>query len=285
MPSFVDLTGQKFGRLTVIERAENKKGVVYWLCKCECGNMTEVMSYRLTHGKSKSCGCLSKELLSERSIKDLTGQKFGRLTVIERAENKKGKVYWLCKCECGKMTEVMSSSLINGSTNSCGCLLKELLSERSVKDLTGQKFNRLTVIERVENKKGNVYWLCKCACGKEKVVASSSLTSGNTKSCGCLSSETRNERFDTYYNRYFIEDTNITLLARKKLTSRNKTGVNGVFFLNKTGKYRANIGFKRKKYWLGDYDTLEEAAEARRIAEENLHGEFLEWYYETKRQP
>lgn len=58
---FKDLTGQKFGRLTVIERADNDdRGKVRWLCKCECGNTHTVITYHLTHGLCKSCGCMHK---------------------------------------------------------------------------------------------------------------------------------------------------------------------------------------------------------------------------------
>lgn len=57
--SYEDLTGRKFGKLTVIERAENaKNGRVRWLCKCECGNSIAVLSYSLKRGQTKSCGCL-----------------------------------------------------------------------------------------------------------------------------------------------------------------------------------------------------------------------------------
>jgi hypothetical protein len=59
-----------------------------------------------------------------------------------------------------------------------------------LKDLTGQKFGELTVIQRAENdKKGRTQWLCQCDCGKQKIIRGSSLTFGNTKSCGCLSIE------------------------------------------------------------------------------------------------
>ena len=65
-----DLKGQKFGRLTVIERAkkENERHAV-WLCICDCGNYVTVKSDNLKSGNSKSCGCLAKELTRQRSLK------------------------------------------------------------------------------------------------------------------------------------------------------------------------------------------------------------------------
>ena len=66
---FVDLTGQRFGRLTVIKRVENNGKKVMWLCRCDCGNETTVFSGYLRNGDTKSCGCLSNDKLRERRFK------------------------------------------------------------------------------------------------------------------------------------------------------------------------------------------------------------------------
>ena len=184
LTKFIDLTGQRFGKLTVIERdysSNHKQTGAYWLCKCDCGNITSVSSSNLRSGSTKSCGCLQTKLI------DLTGQRFGRLTVIERDFSRKGKcVYWLCKCDCGNIASIYSSSLRSGRTKSCGCLQAE---NRKFIDLTGQRFGRLTVIERDFSRKDectSAYWLCKCDCGNITSVSSSNLRRGNVKSCGCL---------------------------------------------------------------------------------------------------
>ena len=57
-----NIKGQKFGRWTVLERAKNRYGNAYWICRCECGTEKEVSGTYLTNGKTKSCGCLKKEL-------------------------------------------------------------------------------------------------------------------------------------------------------------------------------------------------------------------------------
>ncbi len=60
-------------------------------------------------------------------------------------------------------------------------------------DLTGQKFERLVIVQRMDNDKyGNLRWLCLCYCGKEIIIRGDSLKSGNTKSCGCLKKEGNN---------------------------------------------------------------------------------------------
>lgn len=67
MPKLIDITGQKFGRLTVVERAGSIDGHAAWKCKCECGNETVVNGRYIRFGKTTSCGCFHKEMLSKNS--------------------------------------------------------------------------------------------------------------------------------------------------------------------------------------------------------------------------
>lgn len=133
---------------------------------------------------------------------DLTGKRFNKLTAIKRVktpENVKGKrTYWLCKCDCGREKIVWGCHLTLGRIKSCGCLLKESKSKQ-IKDLTGKTFGNLLVIKKVEtpeNIKGkDIYWLCKCDCGKEKIIRGRNLRGGNTVSCGHYSKEVRKKPF------------------------------------------------------------------------------------------
>ena len=132
-------------------------------------------------------------------LNDLTGTRFGKLTVLHKSNIKKGtNASWECICDCGNTTIVSSSALKSGSTKSCGCLRKELLS----RDLTGKKFGRLTAIRDTKKRRhGTVVWECKCDCGNTTEVPSGSLISGGTKSCGCLRGELKiidlvGQRFD-----------------------------------------------------------------------------------------
>lgn len=67
----IDLTGQRFGRLTVIERAENTRSYYTtrptWRCRCDCGNEAIVIGENLKRGGTRSCGCLRVEKLKERA--------------------------------------------------------------------------------------------------------------------------------------------------------------------------------------------------------------------------
>lgn len=121
---------------------------------------------------------------------DLTGQKFGRLEVIcrdfEYQKNKNAdKPYWKCRCECGKIISVLGKSLREGNTKSCGCLQKDTIRQLNYKDLTNQKFGKLTAIKYL----GNSIWECKCECGNTICVTTHHLTSKHTMSCGCIHSK------------------------------------------------------------------------------------------------
>lgn len=72
----------------------------------------------------------SKEKISKRRIKDITGCKFGRLTPIYYVRENK-KLFWICKCDCGNETKVRSDHIIQGKIKSCGCIAKEVLIERN----------------------------------------------------------------------------------------------------------------------------------------------------------
>ena len=119
-----DLVGQTFGRLTVISfEYVNKHREAMWLCKCICGNTTIVSGHNLIKGSVKSCGC--------SKIKDLTGQTFGRLTVLEFAGiNNQGGSMWRCKCSCGNECILSGHSMVTGHTRSCGCLNKDILKSQ-----------------------------------------------------------------------------------------------------------------------------------------------------------
>lgn len=154
MPKLIDLTGQRFGRLTVLYRSNKEKyPEVTWHCKCDCGNECDVSAQCLRQGKTKSCGCWRKEKMFNENFKDLTGQKFGRLMVLyenkddPRKEKFKNTI-WHCLCECGNECDVSSCHLVAGQVQSCGCLQKERASEVSTKEI--RKYdNNGNVVEKL----------------------------------------------------------------------------------------------------------------------------------------
>lgn len=130
-----NLAGQKFGMLTVIERAgTNSSNHPTWLCKCDCGNEKIASGTDLKRGYVRSCGCLSHN----KPFHNLSGERYGRLTVLYMEDDyiaKSGRKYvkYRCRCDCGNEISCYRSNLLNGTSNSCGCLQKELLVARSEK--------------------------------------------------------------------------------------------------------------------------------------------------------
>lgn len=118
-----DLTGLKVGMLTVLAPHDKDKHNRWrWFAVCDCGGTTISQSGNLVSGISNSCGCRKRAI--GRSVKDLEGQKFSNLTVVSRDMSRAGdgKVYWICKCDCGSTTSVWTGHLQNGHTKSCGCI-------------------------------------------------------------------------------------------------------------------------------------------------------------------
>lgn len=123
----IDLTGQTFGKLTVLEEAQerNRSGSVCWVCQCECGNIVIVNGDNLRRNHTKSCGCQKKESAQARVV-DLTGQRFGKLVVNRKTNNPypgNRHTYWLCDCDCGRSDILVDGeNLKSGKILSCGCL-------------------------------------------------------------------------------------------------------------------------------------------------------------------
>lgn len=118
----IDLTGQKFGRLEVICRdfeyqQQKQADKPYWKCKCDCGKIISVLGKSLREGNTKSCGCYQKDIVKNLNHINLINQKFGKLTVKQYLNHSK----WLCVCDCGNYTEVNTTHLTSGHTQSCGC--------------------------------------------------------------------------------------------------------------------------------------------------------------------
>lgn len=190
-----NLIGHKFNHLTVIgydEKKSKKSGKSHWVCQCDCGNNVVVAGYNLMNGHTTSCGCAKKLFAQKFIFQDLSGQKFGRLTVLEldiKKTKETNHTYWICRCDCGKTLSVWASNLKNGNTQSCGCYWSEQTVNAHFKDLTGSRFGRLIVVEKDVKKtkeRGQTYWICRCDCGNFKSISTAHLLWGMTKSCGCI---------------------------------------------------------------------------------------------------
>lgn len=183
-----DLTGQRFGRLTVLRLdlepyiSPGGKPTRRWLCRCDCGKEIVVLQNALT-GKSgtRSCGCARAEKTRAAAV-DMTGQRFGRLTVLGPAELDRAKANgqrlgWRCRCDCGREIVTTRKELMSGKVLSCGCLLAESSAAR-VADVVGQVDG--TTISAIRPERGanansksgvkGVYWSEREGCWIAKIT-------------------------------------------------------------------------------------------------------------------
>lgn len=203
---------------------------------------------------------------------DLTSQRYGMLTVLHRAENIDGRTAWVCRCDCGQETIVRTGNLRSGITKTCGCqrtagdppelpfmgaTCEEKRTLRKRLDLTGQRFGKLIVLHPAENIGKQTAWVCRCDCGRETVVRTSTLRSGSTTTCGQPSG---------------------TCMAQSPCVTvrkNNTSGVPGVEWLPREQRWKATICVKRKRYYLGAYRDFKDAVMARKRAEDRLQDDSL----------
>lgn len=218
-------------------------------------------------------------------IKDIKGKRFGRLLVKELSHiDKHKKAHWVCICDCGEETVVLASNLRTGRTTSCGCYRKEIEKIASVThglSRTDGKVNRLYSI-----------WLdMKKRCNNKK--------NKEFKNYGARGIKVCEEWIDDYpaFHEWAIQNgynENLTLdridvdgdyspdnckwstlaeqAKNKRISPRNTTGVSGVTYKKSIKKYTVRIGVNGRRIYIGDYKTLEEAKEARKLAEKKYWG-------------
>lgn len=123
MSTIKDWTGFKIGKLAAVEYSgkNTASGNRIWKFSCECGGVRYSVPNKLKG--NANCGCFKG--------KDITGNKYGKLTAVERLDKSSNRDYnWLCKCDCGKDHITTIGRLQSGHTTSCGCAVKEGAKKR-----------------------------------------------------------------------------------------------------------------------------------------------------------
>ena len=190
---FNDLTGQKFGKLTVKNRANNKvdssgKQRTRWNCYCDCGNDNVIVfGDYLKRSECPSCGCEAHKNRVEKNRLDNIGDKYGRLTIVDIIwDEKPAKA--ICQCDCGNDFIGVKADIISGHTQSCGCLQSEMASNSNTKDWTGyiSESGVKFVKQHRMNDKGQWIWEWECPlCNNIFYELPARVNNGHTTSCGC----------------------------------------------------------------------------------------------------
>lgn len=278
MPAYKNLTVKRFGHLTVLSGTEEREnGYCMWQCVCDCGREMIVSTKKLQRGTVTDCGCIPKKTARNGAIaEDLEGRQFGYLTALRRAENRKGRMQWVCRCRCGREKTVSAHDLKSGKVRSCGCKAHDHAYNRI--DISGRRLGRMTAMYPTDKRdqRGSVYWHCRCDCGNETDITEACLMHGNYQSCGCLKAENQQRIAEKLHR---IDGTCVEILEKRKYRRDNTSGFRGVHQM-KNERYRVDIGFKRNRFYLGTYAELQEAIEVRMEAEKKIHNGFLEAYKE-----
>ena len=317
--------GNKYNKLTIesinYEKTEenNRDGKhygVFFNCICDCGNHVVCRLNALKTNHIKSCGCL--RFNNPLNMNDLTGKKFGRLTVVKRdierdlklREEGKKNTHWLCQCDCGNpdLISIDASCLVNGHTKSCGCYASEQIAKRNKKYSTKENciknddLNNTIVLYddnmneciidkddydivkqwywRKIDKRGSIkkgYW-----------VTNSKKGDGYNKSILMIHQVIAEIKYGEYDHKLLMPDHlsrdtddnrkfNIILknnqenCKNRSRSKKNTSGKTGVHFNKDSNKWTAYITVNYKTIYLGAFTNKEDAINAR-IKAENKYG-------------
>ena len=234
---------------------------------------------------------------------DLTGQRFGKLTVIEQAEDYIDKCnihksMWKCKCDCGKEKNILGASLKSGNSTSCGCFHKETISKimnkmRSKHNI--YEFNNNYGVCYTDNKEyywlfdledydkiKDYYWSPNSKKSKYASAKDKKLNTTVQMSRIIMGIPIQDKRKVDHINHNVFDNrkdnlrvcTNSQNNMNKGLQSNNTSGVTGVTWRKEKHKWEAQIRLNRKNMHLGLFQNFDDAIRTRKEAEEKYFGEY-----------
>lgn len=234
-----DLTGYKFGRLTVVEYSYSKRykksTVVYWKCKCDCGNECIVAASKLRSGHTKSCGCYSRELASKNVQKNRHKKKkntneyyiYGDIVFVKFSNCEE---YFLCDLDdWDKLKEHYWRKSSHGYAVS-----------------SGKKDGGIIYMHRL---------VTNCPDGLEPDHI-------YPVALGVCDNRKSNLEVKTHQENMF----------NQRLRKNNTSGYTGVVLDGRSGKWSARLIIDGKNLFLGNYDNIEDAIEARKKGELKYYG-------------
>lgn len=212
------------------------------------------------------------------------GQVVGGVTIIGIVPNENYNIYML-KCNtCGNEFSDYATSIRKHKNGCLQCKCIKRKEELCSKEI-GKIYGKLKILEYDEestnkNKHKSTYVKCQCLkCDSITSIPLARIKAGQAKVCFSCAKKNLELGWD-FVKEDSIQGTRVSSIKRKKKNKNNTSGYTGVSKC-KNGKYRSYIYFQRKQYYLGQYDTLEDAYEMRILAEKEIYGEFLKWYEEN----
>ena len=227
---------------------------------------------------------------------DLTGRRFGRLTVIERVENHitsggHPAVKWRCKCDCGNYVDVVSGRLLTGNTKSCGCqfwdgVRKTKNRKQNIYEIHDDYIVGITtagdrfVFDKEDYEKVKQY--CWRIGTKEGYLTAREYGSGKLILLHRLILNAPQGICVDHINHDPADNRKVNLrlatitqnMRNTKLPSNNTSGHRGVSLHKMTGKWNVSIGVNGKQVYVGLFSDINDAVAARKAAEEKYYGPY-----------
>lgn len=231
---------------------------------------------------------------------DLTGKRFGRLTVVKRADdyvtpNGQHRPRWMCKCDCGNEAVVWGMSLRNKTTQSCGCLHRERFTRKKYNDfdLSGdygigydcngiEFYFDLEDYEKIKDYcwvvSSNGYVVSRSPNNSRKVVLLHRLI------MNCFDESLYVDHIHGDESKRDNRKSNLRIATpyqnnvNKRMLDSNTSGVTGISWNKRKDKWEAYIGVNGKRLGLGYFKNFDDAVVARKAAEEKYFGE---WSYDN----
>lgn len=267
---------KKFGKLIVKSEFKKENGKIYCTCVCDCGNATTVVKNDIVRGHTSSCGCKAPP------IENLTGRRFGKLTVISRSENRKGRAYWNCICDCGKSKTIYHTSLLFGYAMSCGCSKIERFSKVNIFENCDEYIqgytstNHIFFIDYEDFEKVKLYYW-----GSSNGYIINKKIGGLHRYVLGLSNNDNNVVDHINHIKHDNRKSNLRICTiqennfNKIIPKNNASGNLGVFWNKFINKWVAYISIDKTQKVIGKYDNIEDAIIARKNAENKYYKEFV----------
>lgn len=227
--------------------------------------------------------------MRKSQVKIKEGLTYGVITVKSVAEEPSTNKLktWICECKkCNGLFKYTGSQVFKYQNVGCPDCREKLKTEQRIikaNSYSDMVYNNLKVIEFDHFDKKNMPVVqCKCLkCGNITKISLSKILSGESKQCSNCSRKNLKIGKEILSMSHIDNTCVLSIDGRRKINKNSTTKITGVSYLEKHGKYRAYINFQRKQYYLGLYEKIEDAINARNVAEQNIYGNFLKWYQDA----
>lgn len=274
----IEILGKTIGKIYVKEYVggHNTK----YICVCPCGEEYVAASNSI-RAKKTDCGCGAVTGIHKKPFK--VGDMYKGSKILEIGKIYGKKTFYTFKCaKCGGNSGRVHAGFLKFPL--CKeCLKREMAEntkEKRSTEFSGKTVNGIKILDISGQGEDGAYCVAAICpvCGEEFETKLSRIKSGIGSCDKCA--EKNLEAGKKIVKDAAVEGTCIIQITNRALNRNSTTGHKGVSLLP-SGKYRAYIYFKRKQYYLGLYESVEDAAEARAKAEKEIYGNFLKWYEET----